>query len=658
MRKNITGLILASIFFLTSVQAQNKRNIKPEDVYRVKSISNTRLSPDGNWVLYSLSTVDSLKDRYNSKLFMVSIDGKETVQLTEQTRNPSSPAWSPDGKYISFMAASKNEDGGSQLYLMDTRGGEPIQLTDIKGDIGAYKWFRDGSKIVFQISESSTANSTKTNIRKPYEIDRYNFKNDGEGYLDNRKTHLYLFDLKSKKLDTLTRGNHNETDFNISNDGRLLAFVSNVSPIPDLNSNSDVFILNLQEKSLPEKITSYKGADRAPQFSPNNEHLAYLRSSSEDNFNMYDQSHMMIYHLASKTHQRLGSEIDLSMGSITWSKDSKFIYTPVENDRQQNLLQLDIKGKSYKWMTQTKGVFDGLNSNSSGEMIATFSDSNTPIEIYRWNGKQFNRLTRISDDFLAPLKTAFVTGFEAKADDGNLVSGILYLPDSTSKNLPLVVFLHGGPVSQDEFSFDLSRQVLAGAGFAVAAVNYRGSTGRGGNYTKTIYADWGNKEVKDVTAATNHLIEKGYADANKLGIGGWSYGGLLTNYTIATDQRFKAAVSGAGSSLQLSLYGSDQYVKQYENELGKPWKNLNKWLEVSYPFFKVEEIKTPTLFMASQLDFNVPVIGAEQMYQAFKSVGIPTGLIIYPNQHHGLRVPSYIVHRFQKHIDWYQQYLK
>jgi len=204
----------------------------------------------------------------------------------------------------------------------------------------------------------------------------------------------------------------------------------------------------------------------------------------------------------------------------------------------------------------------------------------------------------------------------------------------------------------------MSRRILAGAGYAVAAVNYRGSNGRGLAYTKSIFGDWGNKEVKDILAVAEHLIRSGVADPQRMAIAGWSYGGILTNYTIATDTRFKAAVSGAGSSLQLSMYGSDQYIRQYETELGSPWKNPKKWLDLSYPFFKVNTIKTPTMFMASEDDFNVPVIGAEQMYQAFKSTGIPTELIIYPNQHHGLRVPSYIVHRHRKHLEWFEKYLK
>ena len=291
-------------------------------------------------------------------------------------------------------------------------------------------------------------------------------------------------------------------------------------------------------------------------------------------------------------------------------------------------------------------------------MIALFSNSVTPNEIYSGTNGTFTKISNFSKEFLAPLKLSHVSGFSCQSVDKNTVTGILYLPDSTARKLPLILYIHGGPVAQDEYSFDMTRQIMSAAGYAVAAVNYRGSSGRGMAYTKSIAGDWGNKEVKDIIAVTDYLIREGYVDPEKLGISGWSYGGILTNYTIATDKRFKAAVSGAGSSLQLSMYGSDQYIKQYEEELGKPWKNPKKWLDLSYPFFKVESIRTPTLFMASEDDFNVPVIGAEQMYQAFKSTGIPTELVIYPNQHHGIRVPSYIIHRHNKHLEWFGRYLK
>jgi len=157
--------------------------------------------------------------------------------------------------------------------------------------------------------------------------------------------------------------------------------------------------------------------------------------------------------------------------------------------------------------------------------------------------------------------------------------------------------------------------------------------------------------------AVDHLINTGVVDSDRLAIGGWSYGGILTDYVTATDPRFKAAASGAGSAMQLSMYGSDQYTLQYENELGVPWRNMDKWMKVSYPFLNVEKIKTPTLYMVGEKDFNVPAAGGEQMYQALKSLGVPTEFVIYPGQHHGLGVPSYQKDRYTRYLDWYAKYL-
>jgi dipeptidyl aminopeptidase/acylaminoacyl peptidase len=220
-----------------------------------------------------------------------------------------------------------------------------------------------------------------------------------------------------------------------------------------------------------------------------------------------------------------------------------------------------------------------------------------------------------------------------------------------------VLQIHGGPAGQDTYGFYFDREWLAASGYAVLQVNYRGSNGRGSAHQEAIFGDWGNKEVVDLLAGVDWAVAEGIADPDRLGIGGWSYGGILTNYTIATDTRFKAAVSGAGSSLQLSMYGTDQYIVQYELEMGKPWEALDRWMKVSYPFFNVPKVKTPTLFMTGEKDFNVPAIGSEQMYQAFKSAGITTRLIVYPGQYHGITRPSYRRHRLEHWAAWFNRHI-
>ena len=652
------GAILCSSASFSQTATPKPHKLTPNAVYDISNLSSPLISPEGDWILYSVSKADAQKDKNVSQLYMINKNGTETVSLTEQTKGVGSYQWSPEGKYISFLTAGKEEKEGSQLFLLDRRGGEPIQLTHIKGEIAAYQWFKDGSKILFEIKDPSFADTAKSKVRQPYEIDRYHFKADYEGYLDNRKTHLYTFDVKTKTLDTLTKGANNETDAVVNADGKWVAYASNVSVDFDKNANTDIFLLSLTKDAKPTQLTFYKGTDRRPKFSPDYSKIAFLRSSSEDPFNMYDIQHLGIIDIASKMDKVITKQYDLSIDNIFWSLDGKSIFATADDDRKQNIIQINANTGAVRAFTNEVGVYNGINMNEKGKMAALFSTPNQPNEVFLNEGAGFKQLAHVQDAFVNSIQKVVVKGFSATASDNNKVNGILFLPDSNAKKLPLILFIHGGPVAQDEYSFDLTSQIFAAAGYAVANVNYRGSSGRGSNYTKSIYGDWGNKEVKDIIGVADYLIKSGVVDENKMAIAGWSYGGILTNYTIASDKRFKAAVSGAGGSLMLSFYGTDQYISQYEPELGKPWENLQKWLDVSYPFFKVKEIKTPTLFMASQADFNVPVVGAEQMYQAFKSVGIPTQLIIYPNQNHGIRVPSYLVHRLNSHLDWFKKYLK
>jgi dipeptidyl aminopeptidase/acylaminoacyl peptidase len=224
--------------------------------------------------------------------------------------------------------------------------------------------------------------------------------------------------------------------------------------------------------------------------------------------------------------------------------------------------------------------------------------------------------------------------------------------------VPTILFIHGGPNGQDAHSFDFQRQWFAARGYAEMNVNYRGSSGRGQDYAKAIFKDWGHLEVIDLLGAVDEVVKMGVADPNKLGIGGWSYGGILTDYTTASDNRFKAAISGAGSAAPLSFYGSDQYILQYDFELGVPWKARDLYLKLSYPLLEADKrMHTPTLYMGGSNDFNVPIIGGEQMYQALKALRVPTELIVYPGQFHGFTRPSFIKDRYERWIAWYDHYV-
>lgn len=656
--KRIIFLVFSILSILTCFAQVEKRNLRPGDLYRIQNTSNAQVSPDGKWIVYTLTSVDSAKDKRNTDIWMTNWEGTESVQLTNSPEGESNPKWSPDGKYISFTASRNG--GSSQVYLLNRMGGEAIKLTDIKGELNDYDWNPDGKKLLLTIKDYEDTANKKQN--KPYVINRYRFKQDVSGYqYENRKTHLYLFDVTAKKTDTLTKGDYNEGGSAWSPDGAMIAYVSNQTEDPDKNSNSDIFIIEARPGAQPKQLTTWKGSDNSPQWSPDGKTIAYLRSTADGDYIMYDQPVLSIIPASGGEPRLLSKSLDRPVSNPRWNKEGTKLAILVTDDCERYVGEYDLGSGKLSTLMGGQQSFSSLELHPNGNWITTMSSPQLPAEFYDISKNNLRRITNVQDSFVKNISFATVEKFISKSKDGAAVSNLLYLPPNAKKeNLPVIFFIHGGPVGQDDYGFDLTRQMLAANGYAVVAVNYRGSNGRGLAYSKAIYADWGNKEVLDIQGAADYLISKGIADANRMGIGGWSYGGILTNYTIAKDNRFKAAVSGAGSALQLSLYGVDQYILQLDNELGQPWKDKNyeKYLKLSYPFLHADKIKTPTMFMTGEKDFNVPAIGSEQMYQALRSIGIPTELIVYPGQFHGITVPAFQKDRLERYIQWFDKYLK
>jgi dipeptidyl aminopeptidase/acylaminoacyl peptidase len=331
----------------------------------------------------------------------------------------------------------------------------------------------------------------------------------------------------------------------------------------------------------------------------------------------------------------------------------------VADDRSEYPASVSLRDGAVHRITPGELVVSGMSSRN-GHTAVLASDDSTPPEIFALEGTNLRKLSSENDALMKELQLAPTEDITFNSADGTEVHGLLTQPPGAERGhrYPLLLRIHGGPNGQDAHAFSFERQFFAANGYAVLNVNYRGSAGRGLAYSHSIFADWGDHEVADLIAGVNHVIQMGVADPARLGIGGWSYGGILTDYTIASDPRFKVAISGAGSANQISMYGIDQYTYQYDNELGPPWKNPDAWTKVSYAFFKADRIHTPTLFMGGDKDFNVPVIGGEQMYQALRSLGVPTELIIYPGEFHGFTRPSFIADRYQRYLAWYDKYLK
>jgi cyanophycinase len=556
------------------------------------------------------------------------------------------------------------------VWLLDRRGGEALKLTSIKGGVSSYAWSPDAKRLVLVVNDFDASSDPekkegwKRKTAPPIVIDRYHFKEDSDGYLGSLRTHLQLFDIESKKAENLTSGNWDEANVSWSPDGRLIAFVSNRAQDPDRADNTDLFVIEPKAGAQPRKLTTFSGPDRGvPSWSPDSQSIAYLQGD-EPKFAAYQMNKLAVVPAAGGAARVLTASLDRAVQEpLVWSADGKQLSFVVQDDRITYLGRMPAGGGVIERLTPVekmdRRVVSSISPRNDGAFALLSATATMPDEVHVYEKGTLRQVTH-ENEWLSKIALAGVDDFTCTAKDGNEVHGLLFKPPSyvAGEKYPTVLNIHGGPNSQDQHAFSFERQFLAANGYVVLAVNYRGSAGRGNAYQKAIFADWGNKEVTDLLAAVDYAVASGIADRDRLGIGGWSYGGILTDYTTASDPRFKAAISGAGSALQLSMYGSDEYIAQYDLELGPPWKNPDAWLRVSYPFLHADRIKTPTLYLGGQSDFNVPVIGSEQMYQALRSMGVDTQLIIYPGQHHGITMPSYVADRLERYVAWFDKYLK
>jgi len=642
------------------------RPLQPQDFAALRDVGAPQMSPDGQWVAYTVRSIDLEKDKRATNLWLAKWDGSSNRALTFGDKSQYSPRWSPDGKRLAFLSGRGDEDKGDQLWLLDLAGGEARQLTTLKGDVEDFAWSPDGRHLALAVHDPDPADDEKDKdkAKPPIVITRYYFKEDMVGYLTDRHTHLFLLDLDGGEPQQLTSGDHDEYLPSFSPDGKSIAFVTKRCADPDRTDDWDIYVIDAMVGAKERQLTHTPEADGDPDWesppvwSPDGKWIAYLHGGPIKKIE-YATDSLAIIPAAGGETRLLIPALDRNVYSPHWSPDGKSLLVRLEQDRHTLLAQVNAANGAVKELTPMDGTVEQYTA-AAGRVALLWTSPSTPLEVYAWDGGKRRPLSKQNDAFMEGIDLAKVEEFSAKSGDGTEVHGFLTYPLGYVKGTryPTLSFNHGGPQSQSQAEFDFTRQLFAAHGYAVVSTNYRGSTGRGTDYAMGIYASWGGKDVEDVHAMVDETVHRGVADPQRLGVGGWSYGGMLTNYLIASDTRFKAAVSGASISNILAGFGTDEYVRDYENELGVPWKDLDVWMRVSYPYYHADHIKTPTLFMGGSRDFNVTLLNQEQMYQALQSLGVPTELVIYPDQFHGFTRPSYIVDRYNRWLDWYAKWLK
>jgi dipeptidyl aminopeptidase/acylaminoacyl peptidase len=670
MKKYLLAAALAALVPASALAAP-QRLLTPDDLYKMRDVSDPQIAPDGNWIAYAVRTVDAKADKRETHIWMTRFDGSQTVQLTNRPKeSEGTPRFSPDGRWLAFTSGRMDDKKNDQLWLMNRAGGEAQKVTDLKGGVVDYAWSPDGKKIAViatdpDPNDKDGKDDDDDKTQKPIVIDRYYFMEDVTGYLTHRRDHIYVLDVASKKIEQVTTGDYDDALPAWSPDSKSIAFASNRHPDADRVDNWDIYTVAARKGAQPKQITTYTGVDNAPgrfdtgsypAWSPDGKYIAYWQGG-EPRLIAYATNKLAIIPANGGQAKILTPSLDRNIGNVSWSNDSKSVLFSVEDDRTEYLARVSVDGGPVQHIAGGRDVIADF-SHAKGRFALLISNPQMPYEVFAWDQKSAPRQITHNNDWLKDYKLASTQEIAFKSKDGTDVHGFLVKPPGGGAHLPTILRIHGGPQSQFADEFMMEWQVLAAHGYAVVAANPRGSTGRGTKYCSAIYADWGGPDVPDVLAAVDYAVKAGVADPNRLGVGGWSYGGMLTNYTIASDTRFKAATSGASISDILGGYGNDQYVHDYEVELGLPWKNTATWLKVSYPFLHADRIKTPTLFLGGDADMNVPLHNGEQMYQALKSMGIDSQLIVYPGQYHGLTVPSYLKDRWVRYLAWYDRHLK
>ncbi len=688
IRMKLRPVFVLFAFALTSSithaqQAQVPRPVGIDDLFGVHEVHDPQITADGQVIAYTVSSTALKDDKNGTQIWMVPASGGEALPLTSEDTVSDHPRWSPDGKFLAFLSSRKDadgDDGKTQVYLLNRQGGEAQRLTETIQDVDDFAWSPDGKRLVLILRDPSPEEieaasakgkdedaaekpaAKKSKSQRPWVIDRLYFKEDTVGYLERRRTHLYVFDIATKSMKQVTSGDYEDTEPAWSPDGKALAFASNRSkPDPDATYAMNIWVVaadNTDKGATATQVTTGLAGDHDPAWSPDGKWIAFSTQLDPKLFE-YGTKHIAVAPANGGQAKVLTFALDRNSVTPRFAPDGKSIFFLVDDDGTQTLAQVSVADSAVTRPIGGRMFVDGYSVAKDGSVAAAISTMDRPFELFTVPGGKLTRLTHVNDTWLSTFKLSPGEYVSFKSKDGTVVHGYIYKPLGyvAGMKYPTIVRPHGGPVWAYYAEFQDLAQLLAANGYVVLLPNPRGSSGYGQDYCKAIFADWGNKDYQDDMAIVDYAIAQGIADPDKLGVGGWSYGGISTDFIIGHTNRFKAAISGAGAAEFTSLWGHDEYVRDYVAELGLPWEHREVWDRVA-PFWHVKDIQTPTMFVGGNIDWNVPVLGGEQMYESLKALGRDTLLVVYPDEYHEFKTPSHIKDLDERYLAWYAHYVK
>ena len=675
------GLFCCALAMAISTFAQTpaKHAITFDDLIKLHRVSGAALSPDGKWIAYAVSTPDLEANRSVTNVWIVNAAGGTPIQMTQGGRD-NSPAWSPDGKTLAFLSA---RDGNSQVYLLSMDGGDAKKLTQLSTGADLFHWSPDGKTIAFTSSVYPDCKDDACNEKRDSDKEKSKVKariydhllyRHWDHWSEGKRSHLFVVPASSNTAPRdLTAGADYDVppderggagDFNFSPDSKELCFTAVTDKMEAISTNGDLFLVPVAGGEA-NRITTQQGFDGNPVYSPDGRYIAYhaqLTPGYEA-----DKWRVMLYDRRSGKNETLSESFDRSATDLAWSPDSKTIYFLAENETLQPIYSMEPRTGA-----TPKKVVDGFNAEFSlsadgKTFVATQSSLTLPNEIFTVSadGSGLKQISRVNETILSQLEMNAPEKFWFDGAGGTKVEAMLIRPPqfSATQKYPVLVLLHGGPQTMwsDDWGYRWNAQVFSGAGYVTLMINRHGSTGYGQKFTDEITNDWGGKAYEDVMKGIDAALGKyPFLDKSRLAAAGGSYGGYMADWLATHTDRFKAIISHAGVYDKVSMYATEELWFEEHDLQGTPWtaaENYKKWSAVTYAG-ELGKYKTPTLVIAGERDYRVPYTQSLEFFNALQRQGVPSKLLIFPDEGHWVLKPQNSQLWYKTFLDWLATYVK
>lgn len=658
---------------LAALSAQ-KRAITVEDYLALKNVGDPQVSPDGQWVVYTVGTISLQDNKSTSRLWLANVALGTTKELSQGAGSDRSPRWSPDGRTIAFISGREH---GPQVWVMPAAGGAPRRASDLPDGVGEMYWMPTGQGFLV-VSDVKWPKEQEIDKRNgPYPTDAHLwtdlFYRHWTDWRAGMRQHVFSVDLASgaaKDLtpidkDAPTIATSGDGDVAMSPDGREIAVAIHADTVVADNTNVDIYLMNPDGTGMRDVTAANAGADNTPRFSPDGKWLSYL-SMSRAGFEADRQRLMLVPRSAGRSE---GAAVEattgwsLSISSYSWCADSKCVYAVVDERGHENLYRISVPGYQRTLLFGGNGTSTGLTASTDGKTRAWLYQSNTqPAEVFV-NDKP---LTHTNDELLSHLDLHPLESYGFIGAGGDSVFGWLLKPPGfdPAKKYPVIYLVHGGPQGawHDEWHARWNYQMFASRGYVVAAVNFHGSTGYGQAFTDAISRHWGDWPYEDVMKGLDVVARLPYVDSTRMGAAGASYGGYMVYWLAGHTDRFKVLVDHDGVFNPESMFGTTEelWFPRWEfggtpyQEAGGNRALYEQWSPLNY----VQNWKTPMLIVHSQLDYRVDLSEGYQAFTALKLHHVPGKFLYFPDEGHFVLRPRNRRLWWGVVLDWVDQYLK